>query len=127
MISLMIASENLDYQRKIGKLSQPMKILINQLGQEEEQSKFGRAELRRGGGAPNNAIRGAGNDSIVSDDMSENLDDDNEELNTEDLGLVKYVSSNLKWCYKVAKVNMLSFAFHASLLVFIREVSRKQR
>lgn len=126
MITLQAASETPDFQSKIGKFSHSMSMLVDQMKapQESNNVKFGKAQISKSQVVAKNAI--TSND--ISGDGEENksviLDD---ELNTENLGLVEYVVNSAKWVKKLLKANLLSATLHVSLLLFFRELSKKQR
>jgi hypothetical protein len=126
MITLQSASETPEFQSKIGKFSHSMSMLVDQMKapQENNNVKFGKAQISKPQVVAKNAI--------TSNDISGDGEDNKsvileEELNTENLGLVEYIFNNAKWVKKFLKVNFLSATLHISLLLFFRELSKKQR
>jgi hypothetical protein len=114
MITLQTCSQDPDYRTNIGKFSSNISLLIEQYTKEEDKEERKKLVI-----SPKNMKAKSEDASIV-----EELED--EDLEVKELGLVKGVQNSFKWIKKVIKANMLSLTLHLSVLLFLRELSKKK-
>lgn len=114
MLSLKAASETLEFENKTGKFSDTFKLVLSRFSKEEEE-KYGKAQTQRP------QLLNQNETNVEEDEI------DIDEINTESTGLVEYSSNTFKWLKKIVKVNFLNVTLHLSILMFLRELSFKQK
>lgn len=122
MITLQVASESPEYSNKIGKFSITMNQLIKTLCTKYDQVELNKQAAKAKALMPAMGMEDQSEPSYILDSNEVNEDD----LNSSISGSLKTVStSSLKKVKKFIVSNLLSLSMHISLLIFIRELSRK--
>lgn len=122
MLTLQVASQNLDFKHKIGTFSQTMNMLIDKHSSVEEES--------------NNKIKIKENKKIESTSMVkhgsldnsaiiENEEEDQEELDMDSIGLTSFLHSKFSFAKRFFRLNFTNLAFNISFLLLLRECSLK--
>lgn len=112
MITLITCTQDPEYRSKIGEFSQNMTLLMEQFTKEEEEVKKPKTTIATKITKPEEA-------SIIEEIQDEDL-----EVN--DLGLQSGIIYYYKWIKKVIRTNFVSVSLHLSVLLFLRELSKKK-
>lgn len=122
MITLQVASESPEHSNKIGKFSITMNQLIKTLCTKYDQAELTKQANKAKAIMPSVGMEDNSEPSYILDSNEVNDDD----LNSSITGSIKAVStSSIKKAKKFIVSNLLSLSLHISLLIFIRELSRK--
>lgn len=109
MITLHTASESNNFKDKVGVFSQNFKDVIDHLTTDVDEAKFGAPRISE--------------KSITQSEKNA----DEVDLNSNELGLANYISDKYKFFKKFFRNNFFKISFYSSFLLFLREISKKQR
>lgn len=124
MLTLQVASQNLDYKYKIGTFSQTMNMLIDKhtLLEDDTNNKIKIKENKK---SNENNMSIAKHGSLDNSVIIENEEEDQEDLEMDNIGLTNFVLNKFSFARRFIRLNFTNLAFNVSLLFFFREISLK--
>ncbi len=112
MITLLNCSQDPEYRSKIGIFSENLNLLMDQFTKEEVEVKKPKTNIA--------TMAKRTEEASIIDDLN------CEDLEIKDLGIKTGIINYYKWIKKVIRTNFVSVSLHLSVLLFLRELSKKK-